>query len=221
MKFIPHAFPHRILSRKLPASIVSGATALAVLAGCSHVPIMSIPALAAIDFATTDLASLRAAVEMPNTLMPTAEGVRLDLRLVVDGSLIEERSYVLEREDAADAMVLHPVPVQGRQIFVYRLSDTDQQGLDAIRADVMDRQAAGQGGSLSIGVAVNDMCRLGTETEGANTPDTMPVDVFLRTSETDRFVRTLDGFDLTELQAGDDPIIGALPLCSTPGPDQS
>lgn len=184
-----------------------------LLTACAHVPVTSLPALAAINFATTDLSTLRAAVEMPSTLMPAAEGVRLNLSLVVEGNLIEERSYVLEREEAADAAVPHPVPVEGRQVFVYRLSDTDKQGLDAIRADVLNRKAAGQGGSLTIGVAVEDMCRLGNEGDSADAPGAMPVDVFLRTAETDRFVRTLDGFDLAELQAGDDPIIGTLPSC--------
>ena len=190
-------------------ALITGAT----LAACTHVPITAYPALAAINFATTDLSSLRAAVEMPNSIQPTDEGVRLNLNLSVEGDLVEERSYVLQREQASDATVPHPTPVAGRQIYVYRLSQTDQRGLEAVRADVLDRKEDGQRGSLSIGVAVEEMCEI-ERRDGETAANNLPVDVFLRTSETDRFVRTLDGFDLNELRAGDDPIIPSLPTCA-------
>lgn len=56
MKFPLSVLSRGSISRKITAAVLGGATALALLAGCSHVPITSVPALAAIDFQTTELA---------------------------------------------------------------------------------------------------------------------------------------------------------------------
>lgn len=195
MKFIPHAFPHRLLSRKLPAAIVSGATALAVLAGCSHVPIMSIPALAAIDFQTTQFSALRAAIQVPDILVPQPDGVRLNVSLTIEGAVAEERSYALVRQDPSTLSADLPEARNGRQTYVFALSPEDQLGLEAIRRAVEAAKVNEQSGSLSISVDVRDIC---TQEPLPDSP--LRVDVFLMTSETERFVRTLDGYDLQEIR---------------------
>ncbi len=58
--------------------VLASAAAL-TLAGCSSVPLTSIPRLARIDAKTTDLSMLRVAVQLPKVLRPRSGGVKLDV----------------------------------------------------------------------------------------------------------------------------------------------
>lgn len=203
MKFIPRTLP---LSRKLTSACLSGATALALLAGCSHVPVMYIPALAAIDFTTTQFNVLRAAITMPAALVPQREGVRLNVNLTIEGAVAEERSYVLVGQDVASLQSDLPEAGRGRHTFVYALSQEDQRGMDAIRRAIEVAEANQQSGSLGVSISVEDMCAASSPPEGP-----LRVDIFLKTSETNRFVRTLDGFDLREISI--DGLDDELPAC--------
>lgn len=170
-----------------------------VLAGCGHVPMRSIPALAAIDFRTTEFQALRAAIELPDALMPQPGGVRLNVVLSIEGAVAEERSYALIQTSLAQSEQAQAfAPQAGRHAFIYRLTNADQMGMDAIRRAILTAEQAGQSGSLSLSVGVENIC--------ARAPlgdDRLLVDVFLKSSETGRFVRTLDGYDLHELGAAD------------------
>lgn len=203
MKILPRTFP---LSHKLAKTLLGGATALALLAGCSHVPVMSIPALASIDFATTEFSVLRAAITMPAALVPQPDGVRLNVNLTIEGSVAQERSYVLVGQDVAALQANLPEAGNGRHTFVYALSEADQRGMDAIRRAIEIAKANQQSGSLAVSVSVDEMCALGSPPEGP-----LRVDIFLKTSETNRFVRTLDGFDLREISI--DGLDDDLPAC--------
>jgi len=203
MKFNPRTLP---LSRKLTSACLGGATALALLAGCSHVPVMSIPALAAIDFETTQFSVLRAAIEMPAALVPRIDGVRLNIRLTIEGAVAEERSYALIGQDLTLVQSDLPQADGDRHTFVYALSPDDQRGMDAIRRAIEVAKANQQSGSLSVNVSVDEMCAAGSLPDGP-----LRVDVFLKTSETNRFVRTLDGFDLREISI--DGLGDELPAC--------
>lgn len=187
----------RKLSRKASLGVITLSALL--LSGCGHVPIRSIPALAAIDFQTTQFEDLRAAIEMPTSLVPQPGGVRLNVRLTIEGAVAEERSYALLQTSSAQAPEIHDLePLSGRHAFVYRLSQEDQLGMDAIRRATQAARQAGQNGSLSLRVSVEDICASGPLDQ-----DQLLIDVFLKTSETGRFVRTLDGYDLRELHAVD------------------
>jgi hypothetical protein len=203
MEFIPRTLP---LFRKLTGTCLGGAAALALLAGCSHVPVMSIPALASIDFQTTQFSALRAAIEMPAALVPNLDGVRLNVTLSIEGAVAEERSYALVGQDLASLQTDLPEASSDRHTFVYALSPEDQLGMDAIRRAVEVAKANDQSGSLAISVSVDEMCAAGSLPDGP-----LRVDVFLKTSETNRFVRTLDGFDLREISI--DGLDEELPAC--------
>lgn len=188
-------------NRNLPrkASLVVITLSALIFSGCGHVPIRSIPALAAIDFQTTQFEDLRAAIEMPTTLLPQPGGVRLNINLTIEGAVAEERSYALVQTASAQASEAHNIePSSGRHAFIYRLSQEDQLGMDAIRRTMQEARQAGQSGSLSLRVSVEDICTTGMPDE-----DQLLIDVFLRTSETGSFVRTLNGYDLRELHAAD------------------
>ncbi|MFN3170034.1 MAG: hypothetical protein ACE37E_05000 [Hyphomicrobiales bacterium] len=203
MKFIPRTLPS---FPKLTSACLGAATALALLAGCSHVPVMSIPALASIDFQTTQFSALRAAIEMPAVLVPNIDGVRLNVTLSIEGAVAEERSYALVGQDLASLQTDLPEASSDRHIFVYALSPEDQLGMDAIRRAVEAAKANDRSGSLAISVSVDEMCAAGSLPDGP-----LRVDVFLKTSETNRFVRTLDGFDLREISI--DGLEEELPTC--------
>lgn len=178
----------------LPA-ILASLTLLALLTACGHVPMRSIPALTAIDFRTTQFQALRAAIEMPEALVPQPGGVRLNVRLSIEGAVSEERSYALVQTSSAHSEQAHGiVPEEGRHAFIYQLTQEDQMGMNAIRRVISTAEQAGQRGSLSITVGVDDICARAPLDDGE-----LLVDVFLKSSETGRFVRTLDGYDLREL----------------------
>lgn len=183
-----------VINPSLKRSLASLAL-LATLAGCGHVPILSVPALASIDFRTTEFQALRAAVEMPDMLVPRPAGVRLNVELTIEGEVAEQRSYALVQMSSAQSAQVHGfAPETGRHAFIYRLTDADQLGMESIRQAIFAAEEAGQSGGLSLRVSVEDVC-----VSAALPEDALLVDVFLMTSETGRFVRTLDGFNLREL----------------------
>ena len=50
-----------------------------LLAGCGHVPLTSLPKLAKIDVKTTDLAQLRAGINLPADIRPLPGGVTMTI----------------------------------------------------------------------------------------------------------------------------------------------
>lgn len=196
-------------AHKLTGALIGGATALALLAGCSHVPVMSIPALASINFQTTQFSALRAAIEMPDMLVPQPQAVRLNIELAIEDEVAEQRSYALIQTFSAEGTRMHGLsPESGRHAFIYRLSEADQLGMEAIRSAMLAAEQAGQNGSLNLRVSVEDVCARTRLPD-----DRLLIDVYLMTSETGRFVRTLDGFDLRELGASGIDFEQGLSLC--------
>jgi hypothetical protein len=92
---------------------------------------------------------------------------------------------------------------------VYRLSNADQLGMESIRRAMATAEQAGQSGSLSLRVGVEDICFSAPPPD-----DRMLIDVYLMTSETGRFVRTLDGFDLRELGGSGVDLETGITLCT-------
>ncbi|MEM6381806.1 MAG: hypothetical protein AAF739_03965 [Pseudomonadota bacterium] len=170
-------------------------------------PLRSVPALSTIDFETTAFQQLNARVELPQQLVPRAEGTRFNVTLTLEEEVVESRSFVLVRNDSDRASAMaQPTVAPGRQSYTFSLAPADQLSLEDIRRKMLEAKAAERTGSLALAVAVTDVCAKGDLPDGP-----LLVDVYLKTSETERFVRTLDGYDLRELQSGE---LADLPICS-------
>jgi hypothetical protein len=79
-----------------------------LLAACGHVPLMSMVALARIDFATTDPALLRAAIKLPQAIEPRLNGAALRVAVkLADGRDMAEDFKLSETTDERDVLALH------------------------------------------------------------------------------------------------------------------
>lgn len=166
------------------------------LPACASIPAATMQALRTTDPATTDLAALRAAVEMPETLRPRQGTARLAFQL---GG--REGHFGLEEDETASPQVQQDVPpAPGRRAVVFRLTPEGRDALEAFR-----RSAGGR--RMTIGVAA-DACRAGPADDGP-----LMIGTWVSTAQTGRFV-PLARFDLRRL-AGD-AAIAALPACDTP-----
>lgn len=141
---------------------LSAAFAILLLAaGCSHVPLTSLPRLASLDPATMDLAVLRAAVRAPDALRPVPGGATLTMSFWLAGSETRKSmvSAALEEDSAAAVRAaLKADEKAGYRITVFRLSEDGRRQLEAARDQVRSlkaREAASGSrvrGALSVGV---------------------------------------------------------------------
>lgn len=174
------------------------------LSACGATPLASVAALSRIDPATTDLAALRAAVIVPESLRPRPGTARLVLRAMApDGA--REGSFGLEPDPAAaDSVERDTPPEAGRRVSAFRLAPDTIEALERFR-----REAAARGArEITLGVAA-DACRLADPGEG-----TLPITTLLRTRETTGFV-VLARFDLRQLVGP--AAIANLPVCGAEG----
>ncbi|MBV6658931.1 MAG: hypothetical protein KI785_14305 [Devosiaceae bacterium] len=142
---------------------------------------------------------MMALVDLPAQLQPQMDSARLNVVLTIEGSVVEERSFVLVQHSAgSDADLAGHTVDDGRHAFTYSLAPNDARSLGAIRRAVAAAKQADQRGSLTMGVGLTDLCADDFLPDGP-----LLVDVFLKTSETGRYVRTLDGYDLRELSEGE------------------
>ena len=176
--------------------------ALLLLAACTSLPPGSAEALAKLDVATTDLAALRVAVDLPQVLEPRPETARLVVRVGGWAGRTEE-SFPLEidaEETRRAELALAPPP--GRHVVAFRLPQASLAAAEAFRRRALAEPRAPV---LSLGVAA-DACRLGRLIEGP-----LPITTFLRAPETAGFVALMQPADLRRLVRGD--LLAALPLC--------
>ncbi|MBR0730397.1 hypothetical protein M2189_006549 [Bradyrhizobium japonicum] len=182
------------------ARVLASAAAL-MLAGCSSVPLTSIPPLARIDARTTDLSMLRVAVQLPDALRPRSGGVKLDVVAKVAGEAETKTSFaMMEMSDPRDRAGL-PAPPQGSSTYAYRLSPGDAARFEALRASMVEQGKQGKRGSMGLGVAAREFCRANAAPQGS-----LPVTIYLMTSETKSFVPVVRDFDLL----GDPAMAGGL-----------
>jgi hypothetical protein len=180
---------------------VLASAALLVLTGCSSVPLTSIPRLARIDAKTTDLSMLRVAVQLPEALRPRSGGVKLDVVTKIAGEAETKTSFaMIEMSDTRDRTGL-PAPPQGSSTYAYRLSSGDAARFEALRASMVERGRQGKRGSMGLGVAAKEFCRA-----NAAPQQSLPVTIYLMTSETTSFVPVVRDFDLL----GDPAMAGGL-----------
>lgn len=174
---------------RLVRVLVSAAALM--LAGCSAVPLTSIPPLARIDARTTDLSMLRVAVQLPDAWRPRSGGVKLDVVTKVAGEAEAKTSFaMMEMSEARDRADL-PAPAQGSSTYAYRLSQIDAARFEALRASMIEQGKKGKRGSMGLGVAAREFCRANPAPQAS-----LPVTIYLMTSETKSFVPVVRDLDL-------------------------
>jgi hypothetical protein len=80
---------------------------------------------------------------------------------------------------------------RGFATYTYRLSAADLKHFEALRADLVRNQQQGKRGSLGLGIATTEFCRVYAVPEGLLLTTT-----YLMTSETARHVVVTDDYDL-------------------------
>ena len=171
------------------ARVLMSAAAL-VLAGCSSVPLTSIPPLARIDAKTTDLSMLRVAVQLPDALRPRSGAVKLDVVTKLAGEAEAKTSFAMMELSVRERGGL-PAPPQNSSIYAYRLSPEDAARFEALRASMVEQGKNGKRGSMGLGVAAREFCRANAAPQAA-----LLVTIYLMTSETKSFIPVIRDFDL-------------------------
>jgi hypothetical protein len=170
--------------------VLASAAAL-ILAGCSSVPLTSIPPLARIDAKTTDLSVLRVAVQLPDALRPRSGGVKLDVVTKLTGEAETRTSFAMTELGETHERTSLPAPPQGFSTYVYRLSPDDAARFEALRASMIEQGKQGKRGSMGLSVAAKEFCRANTGPQAS-----LLATIYLMTSETKSFVPVVRDFDL-------------------------
>lgn len=162
-------------------------------AGCSHVPLTSLPALSKIDLKTTRLADLRAGVSLPAEIRTLPGGVTMTVTVKPKQGGRHERSYTLEQvTDPAELAALPTVARPGRRLSVFRLSAIDAASFTAFREEhMLNPDGSGNPGSLALNA--QKACRT---SDLSNQP--IPMAAYLKTSETREYVQLTNDIDLRD-----------------------
>ncbi len=166
--------------------------AVALLAGCSSLPVGSILPLARIDIETTALPVFRVALRLPQGLRPQPGGVVLDVVVKLAGKPDRTESFLLvETEGAGDLAGLVREVRAGFSLFAYRLAADDIARFEALRKQITAARRAGQNGSLGFGIATREFCLTAGPVAGPILAST-----YLSTSETGQYVTASQDLDL-------------------------
>jgi len=163
-----------------------------LLAGCGSVPLPSLVALSRIDAQTTDLATLRVAVRLPDAIRPRPGGVNMEVVAMLSGEPDQKTRFMLtETRDKADLSRLADAARPGFSIYAYRLAPGDIARFDLLRAALSRKRQDGRSGSLGIGIATKEFCRVGPLPPGPLLSTT-----YLSTAETRNYVVLTNHLDL-------------------------
>jgi hypothetical protein len=174
------------------------------LGACGHMPVTSLVKLARIDFETSDVAQLRAAVKLPVALRPRS--VVLRIAVTVGRSGAETRDFAL-RELPEPGELARESGGEAR-VHAYRIDDPDLARLSAFRSELIARKSAGRGGAISISV-LPQACKSGELPDGP-----LYFTTYLRTAETVDYVTLARDVDLRTLVAGRS-LIDEIPRCDS------
>lgn len=201
-RWLRHALPvlsSRRVAAKLPGAVLS---LTLVLAGCSHVPLASLPQLASLDLMTADISVLRAAVRAPDAIVPTPGGAVLQLSYWRPGEEAHKTVVEVPLEEEPGAQALAALKAEerpGMRITVFRLGDESRRKLEAARAAAMamksDEMAKGRRTQGSLAVSAKG-CATGPLPEGP-----LRISTYLRLKPGGDFVPLLQDVDLRELAA--------------------
>jgi hypothetical protein len=177
--------PVHAIRRLLLPSILATA-----LAACGHVPVRSMLAMSRIDFATTDLSAMRAALRIPNAYQARAN--RMVVEVMQEGRPAIREEFALERlTSTAELSLLGSERRTGTEIIAYRLPDAAIATFTALRAKAAEAKAEKRKGSLTLKLEP-DFCYVSEPPK-----DSLVFSTYLRTSETRTYVPVLidlDGF---------------------------
>ncbi len=171
-------------------------------AGCSHVPLTSLPRLASLDPVTFDLSALRAAVRAPDALRPVPGGATVTMSYWLAGDEAQKVTVAAaldEDDDGSVRAALKADEKPGFRITVFRLSEDGRRRLEAAREEVLALKArmATKGsrvrGSLAVGVKG---CAASALPAGP-----IPLSTYLRTEPTGAFIPLTVDLDLKALAA--------------------
>lgn len=170
----------------------------AILAGCGHVPLRSIPKLLKIDFDTTALPELRAAVLLPAQIRPAPKGVIMTVTALPAAGGKHERSYALEPvTDGAELAQLPPHDSEKTRLIAYRLAPGDAAQLDVFRQEMLAvAKQSGQKNKGALGISAEKICHSGGLSSGP-----LYMTSYLKTSETGEYVILAKDVDLREIAA--------------------
>lgn len=162
------------------------------LAACTSVPLASLPKLARIDFMTTDLSRMRVALALPTALAPKPQGVVMEMKYKVGEELEQVESLHLDESKLTqDLQGLPTDQPKGQALHVFKLLATDVMHLNALRQSVADAKKQNQKGSLSLGIAAREFCKLSDLPLGPALTTT-----YVLTSETETYVTMVQDFNL-------------------------
>ena len=181
--------------------------ALILLSACGHTPISSMVKLRNFDPATTDVNQLSVAVDLPHAYRVREDGVTMTLELKKkDGSETKKETFILTTSlNSEDKLLLAKISEPGRQIIAYRIRPSDIKRFNALRKfTIENRPSKLWEGSFSVGA---NACRINNDE-----PQTLPVTLYLKTSETKSFIPFIVNADLMQ-QADSNQIREAVPLC--------
>jgi hypothetical protein len=138
------------------ARVIGAAVVSLIAAACMHVPVSTMAELWSFDAAKADPAAVRAAVRLPEVLVPRPGGVVLTLS-ISGGSTPEPHEFVLEeaREPMEIAAIAHEQR-PGTGLYAYRLSKADAERVRNLQRASM--AASGRGGTIAVGAKA---CRRG------------------------------------------------------------
>lgn len=192
--------PVHAIRRLLLPSILATA-----LAACGHVPVRSMLAMSRIDFATTDLSAMRAALRIPNAYQARAN--RMVVEVMQEGRPAIREEFALERlTSTAELSLLGSERRTGTEIIAYRLPDAAIATFTALRAKAAEAKAEKRKGSLTLKLEP-DFCYVSEPPK-----DSLVFSTYLRTSETRTYVPVLidlDGFSQKDFADK----IRAMPRC--------
>lgn len=192
--------PVHAVRRLLLPSILAAA-----LAACGHVPVRSLLAMSRIDFATTDLPALRAALRIPDAYHARAN--RMVVEVVQEGRPAIREEFALERlTSPAELSLLGSERRAGTEIIAYKLPDAAIATFTALRAKAAEAKAEKRKGSLTLKLEP-DFCYVSEPPK-----DSLVFSTYLRTSETRTYVPVLidlDGFSQKDFADK----IRAMPRC--------
>lgn len=171
--------------------------AVLIATGCTTMPIASMANLSRIDFETTDVSALRAAVLLPAYLRPLPDSARLVVVVKRSGAPTIENSLLLREVDDPDAATLDTEGASDKRLYAFSLSAGSARALEQLRRDVnSEPRKAGEKRSLTLKIAAK-ACRT---TAIPNGPVRMTT--YLKTAETTSFVPLVRNLDLRTLAPG-------------------
>lgn len=178
--------------------------------GCGHVPVSTMWALRHFDSLSADPAFLRAAIRVPDGILPRPGGVKVTANWGKKGDPASERTVEIvlhETSLAAEGATLQSERRPGARMFAYRVAPDDVPRVRALQAEVSRAKAEKKADHGSIGVGA-DACRTGDLPAGP-----IVMTTFLKTSEETGWLTLARDVDLRTLVSNEKPLDDIVPPC--------